>query len=239
MSINDRRSEDEWTGTGVLSYQPNNDLLLYASYSRGYKAGGFNLDRSALKSPIFPFANTPGGGPGAGRQSAVRSGDQHRLRSRRQIFARPDHPQRRRFRQDFRNFQLNTFNGTVFLVQTSTAATISSAAAWRPDQSAPPPVELQRRRAATGACAPGDVSYGVRSQGIEVEAPDPAAARHVAQSRPDPRQHEIPRQSGRQRERRAARSGASRAAGRTACPTRRGWCSPARSPGRRRSATPA
>jgi outer membrane receptor protein involved in Fe transport len=60
VSINDRRSESEWTGTSILSYRPNNDLLLYASYSRGYKAGGFNLDRSALKSPILPFANTPG-----------------------------------------------------------------------------------------------------------------------------------------------------------------------------------
>jgi iron complex outermembrane receptor protein len=44
-----QRSEGKFTGTGVLSYKPNDDLLLYASYSRGYKAGGFNLDRSALK----------------------------------------------------------------------------------------------------------------------------------------------------------------------------------------------
>ena len=33
-------------------------MLLYASYSRGYKAGGFNLDRSALKAPALPFSNT-------------------------------------------------------------------------------------------------------------------------------------------------------------------------------------
>ena len=79
VSINDRRSEGEWTGTGVLSFRPTNNLLLYASYSRGYKAGGFNLDRSALKSPILPFAVDAGRGPGAGRQSAVRSRDQQRL----------------------------------------------------------------------------------------------------------------------------------------------------------------
>ena len=30
MSIDDERSEDEFTGTGVLSYKPNDDLLLYA-----------------------------------------------------------------------------------------------------------------------------------------------------------------------------------------------------------------
>ena len=51
VSIHDKRSEGKLTGTGVLSYKPVDNLLLYASYSRGYKAGGFNLDRSALKSP--------------------------------------------------------------------------------------------------------------------------------------------------------------------------------------------
>ena len=33
---------------------------LMRNYSRGYKAGGFNLDRSALKSPILPFAASGG-----------------------------------------------------------------------------------------------------------------------------------------------------------------------------------
>ena len=61
VSIDDERSEDEFTGTGVLSFRPTDDLLLYASYSRGYKAGGFNLDRSALKSPILPLRATSGG----------------------------------------------------------------------------------------------------------------------------------------------------------------------------------
>lgn len=43
-----KRSESEWSGTGVISYKATDDLLVYASYSRGYKAGGYNLDRSAL-----------------------------------------------------------------------------------------------------------------------------------------------------------------------------------------------
>ena len=54
--ITDKRNEDKFTGTAILSWKPIDDLLLYGSYSRGYKAGGFNLDRSALKSPIAPFA---------------------------------------------------------------------------------------------------------------------------------------------------------------------------------------
>lgn len=60
VSVSDRRSESEFTGTAVLSYKPMDDLMLYASYSRGYKAGGFNLDRSALKSPIVSFASLGG-----------------------------------------------------------------------------------------------------------------------------------------------------------------------------------
>lgn len=39
--------EEEVTGTGKLSYRFNRDLLTYVSYARGYKAGGFNLDRAA------------------------------------------------------------------------------------------------------------------------------------------------------------------------------------------------
>ena len=48
VSISDERDEDEFTGTAILSWKPTPDLMTYASYSRGYKAGGFNLDRSAL-----------------------------------------------------------------------------------------------------------------------------------------------------------------------------------------------
>ena len=62
VSVDDSRSEGEFTGTGVLSYKPNDDLLFYASYSRGYKAGGFNLDRSAFKAArCVPFSAFPGG----------------------------------------------------------------------------------------------------------------------------------------------------------------------------------
>jgi iron complex outermembrane recepter protein len=157
VSINDRRSEDEFTGTGILSYRPNNDVLLYASYSRGYKAGGFNLDRSALKSPILPFAATTGGAQAlVGNlqfdpeiNTAYEVGVKY---SRGPITLNVVG-----FRQQFRNFQLNTFNGTVFLVQTINGCGNDLAGADR-DLSA-----------ATGACPADDVTYGVRSQGLEIE----------------------------------------------------------------------
>jgi len=53
----DSQSSQEWTGTANLAWEPNDDLLLYAGYSRGFKAGGFNLDRSTFDSAL-PFTTT-------------------------------------------------------------------------------------------------------------------------------------------------------------------------------------
>ncbi|HTG39739.1 TonB-dependent receptor [Sphingomonas sp.] len=156
-SIADERNEDEFTGTAVLSWKPTPDLLLYGSYSRGYKAGGFNLDRSALKNPLASFASL--GGPQAltGNlqfdpeiNNAYEIGAKYSVNDFTLTLAA--------FRQEFQNFQLNTFNGTVFLVATVNACDADLAGGDR-DTSA-----------ATGACVPDDVQYGVVSQGVEVEA---------------------------------------------------------------------
>ena len=108
--------ENKLTGTGVLSYKPNDDLLFYASYSRGYKAGGFNLDRSALKIPIFTFASQGGAQALVSRLQfdpeivdAFEIGGKYSAGGILFNFAL--------FRQEFKNFQLNTFDGTVFIVQ--------------------------------------------------------------------------------------------------------------------------
>jgi outer membrane receptor protein involved in Fe transport len=158
VSINDQRKESELTGTGVLSFKPNDDLLLYASYSRGYKAGGFNLDRSALKSPILPFSMTPGGAQAlvGNLQFDPEINDAYEIGAKysRGAFTLNAVV----FRQDFRNFQLNTFNGTVFLVQTVNGCGTDLNGGDR-DQSA-----------TTGSCAVDDVTHGVRSQGVELEA---------------------------------------------------------------------
>src|SRR5690606_10697264 len=44
----DSREENEWSGVASLAYHVNDDLMIYGGYSRGYKAGGFNLDRSGF-----------------------------------------------------------------------------------------------------------------------------------------------------------------------------------------------
>lgn len=176
VTINDERTEDEFTGTAILSYKVNPDWLVYASYSRGYKAGGFNLDRSALKAPIAPF------GGQAGTQALVGN-----LQFDPEIvnayevgvkYARgPVVISAAAFRQEFSNFQLNTFNGTVFLVATVNACKNDLGGGDR-DQSnragapnyVPPTATNPNPAAGTGACAADDVTYGVVSQGVELEA---------------------------------------------------------------------
>ncbi|MGE3867380.1 MAG: TonB-dependent receptor, partial [Hyphomonadaceae bacterium] len=45
----DSTEENEWSGVASLAFNPSDDMMLFATYSRGYKAGGFNLDRSGFQ----------------------------------------------------------------------------------------------------------------------------------------------------------------------------------------------
>ncbi|HEX8468703.1 MAG TPA: TonB-dependent receptor [Allosphingosinicella sp.] len=186
VSIGDERNEDEFTGTGILSYKWSRDLMVYASYSRGYKAGGFNLDRSALKGPITAVGGVPTTTFAAlgGAQALVGNlqfdpeiNTAYELGAK---FSRgPITLNAVLFRQSFKNFQLNTFNGSVFLVQTINGCGVDLAGADR-DQSilpgapnyTPPPatVPFANPAAATGACPAAEVGYGVRSEGLELES---------------------------------------------------------------------
>ncbi|MFD1786893.1 TonB-dependent receptor [Sphingomonas floccifaciens] len=157
VSIASQRNEDEFTGTAVLSWKPVDALLVYGSYSRGYKAGGFNLDRSALKNPVASFAALGGAQALAGnlqfdpeKVNAFEIGAKY-SRGPVTITAAG-------FRQEFENFQLNTFNGTVFLVATVNSCKSALNGGDR-DLSA-----------STGSCPANDVTYGVVSQGVELEA---------------------------------------------------------------------
>jgi iron complex outermembrane recepter protein len=42
------RDEEEFSGTASLAYHVSDDMMIYGGYSRGYKAGGFNIDRSGF-----------------------------------------------------------------------------------------------------------------------------------------------------------------------------------------------
>ncbi len=153
VALDDSRDEDEFTGTAVLSYQPNPDTLIYASYSRGYKAGGFNLDRSGLGNPVTFNVNAL---DPASLQFEEETVDAFEIGFK--YSTRPFSISGAAFRQEFTNFQLNTFNGSVFLVQNVNSCSADLGGA---DSDA---------SAATGACSPDDVQPGVISQGFELES---------------------------------------------------------------------
>ena len=155
VSIRDRRSEDAHTGTAILSWRPNSDWLVYASFAHGYKAGGFNLDRSALALPLLPTAAQTQAAVG-GLQFAPEFVDAYELGVK--YSTGPLTVNVAAFRQDFSNFQLNTFNGTVFLVQNVNGCTSSLGGGDR---------DLSE---VTGVCPTNDVSWGVRAEGVEIEA---------------------------------------------------------------------
>ncbi len=152
LNLRDGFKEGEFSGTGIVSYKPYSDTLLYASYSRGYKAGGYNLDRSDLTPDVFTAPTNAS----ASRLrfdpetvNAYEAGVKYTSRNFTLNVAG--------FRQDFKNFQLNTFNGTNFIVQNISSCGTSLNGADR-DASA-----------TTGACT-GEVQSGVRSQGFEIES---------------------------------------------------------------------
>ena len=169
VSIKDKRSEDQFTGTGILSWKATDDLLLYTSYSRGYKAGGFNLDRSALKSPTLPFANTAGGAQALVGNLQFDPEKVTAYEVGAKYSTGPFSASVAVFRSEFRNFQLNTFNGTVFLVQTINGCDASLGITDSDQNQSAAAPNFNAAPATTGACAPGDVSYGVRAQGVELE----------------------------------------------------------------------
>ena len=174
--IRDSRSENRFSGTMVLSYKPTPQLLTYASYSRGYKAGGFNLDRSALWRAVVigtPASNPPLPGNGAICVNAAQPGCQGRVASGADLAFKPETNDALElgakyngpgfdlnvaiFHELFRDFQLNTFNGLNFLVENINACKTNLNGADTDNNPA------------SGACT-GGTKAGVRSQGVEIEA---------------------------------------------------------------------
>jgi outer membrane receptor protein involved in Fe transport len=155
LTLDSERKEDRLTGTAVLSYKPTDSVMLYGSFSRGYKAGGYNLDRSPLQNPsttaqapISPLIPANNAFYGASLQFDEETVDAFEVGVK--YSSRAFSLNVAAFRQEFTNFQLNTFNGTVYVVQNINGC--------------------GKLVAATQTCAAGDVKPGVTSMGVEVEA---------------------------------------------------------------------
>ncbi len=148
------RNEDEFTGTAVVSYKPTDRLLTYASYSKGYKAGGFNLDRSDLGGPTGVFGPRSNA-DAAGLQFEPEKVDAFEIGLK--YSSRQFNLNLAAFHQRFQTFQLNTFNGSIFIVQNIASCKTALNGADRDNS------------IATGVCTGGTES-GVISQGVEAEA---------------------------------------------------------------------
>ena len=107
------QNDDEVSGTLGLSYRPNDDVLVFGSYSRGFKAGGINLDRAGT-SLTLPGDNTdplnfldPRFEPET--VDAYELGIKSSLADGQVILNVAV------FLEEFENFQLNTFTGFSFI----------------------------------------------------------------------------------------------------------------------------
>ncbi|TXG81701.1 MAG: TonB-dependent receptor [Sphingomonadales bacterium] len=105
------RQESEVTGTAVLGYKVNDEINTYASYARGYKAGGFNLDRAGL---TFPGVGVPIDADQLQFPAETVNSYEVGLKYRNADNGATVNVAL--FYEDFSNFQLNTFNGLAFIV---------------------------------------------------------------------------------------------------------------------------
>ena len=163
FSFDDDKTEHKFSGTAVLSWKPIDSILMYASYSKGYKAGGFNLDRSALtrQTVINPSTGASVAGAVTGAASGADLQFDPELNDAFELGFKYDGPgidvNLALFRQDFKDFQLNTFNGINFEVENVNSCSALNVTNGDTDVSA-----------ATGSCT-GKPRSGVRSQGLEIE----------------------------------------------------------------------
>ncbi|MDC8830736.1 TonB-dependent receptor [Alteromonas gilva] len=100
--LNESLSENNLSGTVKLSYQPNDNQLIYASWANGYKSGGINTDRiSSAFDPVFRAETSTAWEVGIKQEVP-----QHNLRVNLAIH-----------HTDIDDFQASTFTGTGFNLQ--------------------------------------------------------------------------------------------------------------------------
>lgn len=109
------RSENEWSGTVKAAYRWNEHAMTYLSYARGYKAGGFNMDRvqssnglSSGGAGIVPVNDTsfPGEFVDSWELGVKSTWAEGNLLLNAALF-----------HQTYSDFQLNSFLGTSFVVR--------------------------------------------------------------------------------------------------------------------------
>ncbi|WP_372707584.1 TonB-dependent receptor [Brevundimonas sp.] len=105
--VNEQTDDGELSGTIKAAYRLNDQILTYVSYARGYKSFGYNLDR--VQTGITPAASLffP-----SEIVDSYEAGVKTTLLNRTLLLNATYYD------QTFSNFQLNTFLGTSFVVET-------------------------------------------------------------------------------------------------------------------------
>lgn len=109
-SYNNTADESKLTGTLKAAWRPADDLRLYVSFARGYKAGGFNLDQEAVgnRDANGNLVDQSHFGP--------ETSDSLELGFKGQYLDRQLTINSALFHTTFTDFQLNTFTGLGFTV---------------------------------------------------------------------------------------------------------------------------
>jgi outer membrane receptor protein involved in Fe transport len=109
------RKDKEWSGTLKAAYRFTPEVFSYASFARGYKGGGYNLDRAQSSNGL------PSGGQGVvpvlDTSFPAEFVDSYEVGVKNTLFNRSVLLNFTGFYQKFTDFQLNTFLGTSFAVR--------------------------------------------------------------------------------------------------------------------------
>ena len=120
--LSEKHNDGEVSGTIKASYKFNDSVMLYGSYARGYKSFGYNMDRvqsgvTPTNSLLFPSETV----------------DSYEIGLKNTLFDRSVLLNVTYFDQTFNDFQLNTFLGTAFVVEsipTLTSRGVDADFAW-------------------------------------------------------------------------------------------------------------
>lgn len=107
--------ENEFSGTASLAYHMNDDVMVYGGYSRGYKAGGFNVDRSGFS--VRP-STTSAAALNTGQLAFLPEfTDAYELGLKSTIFGGSTTANVALFYQQIHDYQSNNFNGFNFITR--------------------------------------------------------------------------------------------------------------------------
>lgn len=117
IGLDQSLEEEEVTGLLSLSHRFNEDLLAYGTYSRGYKAGGFNLDRfTQAGSSAVDFTGILAGTSEYPATFDPELVDSFELGFKTEWLNDTLLANLYLYYSDFETYQLNTFNGIAFFV---------------------------------------------------------------------------------------------------------------------------